>query len=381
MQTNMTAYAAPRVIRYATTVAMLVLLPVLSFAQDGWTRYSKDNGLVADLFRRVVIDQQGNLWAATYGKGVYRFDGTSWVLFTKADGLHSNITLDMMVSHDGKIWLVNSAISGDGLSVFDGTNWNVIPLPNEILCLAEDLNHRILVGTGYESDEFQMKNMREIDHPGGYYVVEGDNWTFCPADSFRIQTTITKITQIFVDHNGVVWLGARTKKAAGDGLLSRNQVGSRRGCLIKLQDSIYSKIESAKMAELGQNLYINCINESPSGQLWVGAGCFTAPLLKHVGGLFCLVDDKGNTAPGPYPLSDPFIESMFWDSSGNFWVGTALGINRLDIQGWSALQLGGISMGTNIVNDIVEANKGLLWIATEHGLFRFDSKSNSTKNE
>ena len=72
-------------------------------------------------------------------------------------------------------------------------------------------------------------------------------------------------------------------------------------------------------------------------------------------------------------LVDNFIKSITEDEHKNIWIGSSLGLNRID------KKTGNITKyplpntaGGNRINNIVADHKGNLWLATDKGLFRFD---------
>ncbi|MEL0585353.1 MAG: two-component regulator propeller domain-containing protein [Candidatus Thiodiazotropha sp. (ex. Lucinoma kazani)] len=67
----------------------------------------------------VLIDQQDNLWAGTWGGGLSRFDGETWTNYTVEDGLAGNIVYSIAQEPSGVLWIGTN----NGLSRFDGERW------------------------------------------------------------------------------------------------------------------------------------------------------------------------------------------------------------------------------------------------------------------
>jgi len=67
----------------------------------------------------VLIDDADVLWAGTWGGGLTRFDGETWVNFTEADGLAGNIVYALERDAEGVLWIGTNK----GLSRFDGRQW------------------------------------------------------------------------------------------------------------------------------------------------------------------------------------------------------------------------------------------------------------------
>lgn len=69
----------------------------------------------------MLEDAAGNLWFATDGEGVRKYDGKTFTTYTTADGLAGNNVRSMYQDHRGDIWFGSTA----GLTRFDGTAFEV----------------------------------------------------------------------------------------------------------------------------------------------------------------------------------------------------------------------------------------------------------------
>jgi len=69
----------------------------------------------------LLVDQQGVVWAGTWGGGLARFDGKEWQNFTVADGLPGNHVFMLYEDDDGVIWIGTS----NGLARRDDENFKV----------------------------------------------------------------------------------------------------------------------------------------------------------------------------------------------------------------------------------------------------------------
>jgi ligand-binding sensor domain-containing protein len=67
----------------------------------------------------IAVDGQGHKWVGTYGGGLSRFDGTSWKMYSSADGLGDNWIYDIVFDEAGTMWVA----TWSGVSVFDGTGF------------------------------------------------------------------------------------------------------------------------------------------------------------------------------------------------------------------------------------------------------------------
>lgn len=67
----------------------------------------------------VLIDQQDNLWAGTWGGGLAMFNGEQWYNYTVDDGLAGDIVYSIAMESSGILWVGTN----NGLSRFDGKEW------------------------------------------------------------------------------------------------------------------------------------------------------------------------------------------------------------------------------------------------------------------
>jgi hypothetical protein len=90
--------------------AVLSVVLVMMFAgvrpvgaqEFSFTPYAQLSGLRNLGIEQLLVDRNGDLWAATDG-GLYRYDGTSFTLYDKARGIPADATMAMGVSPTGRI--------------------------------------------------------------------------------------------------------------------------------------------------------------------------------------------------------------------------------------------------------------------------------------
>ena len=56
----------------------------------------------------LLVDDDGTIWAGTWGGGLARFDGKSWTNYTVADGLPANHVFSLYQDPTGQIWVGTS---------------------------------------------------------------------------------------------------------------------------------------------------------------------------------------------------------------------------------------------------------------------------------
>jgi len=85
---------------------------------DGWTVFTRDDGLVDDFVQAITSDRNGKIWFGTKA-GLSVFDGASWISYTADDGLASDNILSLATDHDGIVWIGTEV----GISSYEDGNF------------------------------------------------------------------------------------------------------------------------------------------------------------------------------------------------------------------------------------------------------------------
>jgi len=214
-------------------------------------------------------DQQGYLWVTSV-KGLLRYDGYEWKTF-----LHDPANANTLASHE----LVAVCPARDG-KIWVGT-WGM-----GLDCLDPEtgnVTHHLLANRKSFNWEENFINVLLEDHRGNLWI--GTN-----AGLYRRDVSSGKFTHY--------------KSSAANTSLSNDQV---------------------------QTLY-----EDRQGTLWIGTG-YAGSTTPHEGGLNKMDPQTGhftryrNDPTDSHSLTDSRVQSIFEDSRGTFWVGTAGdGLHTLD---------------------------------------------------
>ena len=137
----------------------------------------------------------GTFWFGTAGSGVVRQEGQAVTVYTKADGLRSNMVRQILEDRSGAIWIALDS----GLSRWDGRSFKNYYLQDGLSypstrCMITDLRGDVLVGTD--------AGLNRV-HDG--QIVRDDEFAALANE---------KIWAIYQDSGGTLWLGTR-----GGGLL------------------------------------------------------------------------------------------------------------------------------------------------------------------
>ncbi|MBK8670570.1 MAG: hypothetical protein IPN89_14405 [Saprospiraceae bacterium] len=73
---------------------------------DGKTyiNFTKDGIIKGEEAGGFLEDRKGNIWFTAENVGVYRYDGTNFTLYTTENGLTSNLVLSIYEDNKGQLW-------------------------------------------------------------------------------------------------------------------------------------------------------------------------------------------------------------------------------------------------------------------------------------
>ncbi|WP_297089341.1 two-component regulator propeller domain-containing protein [uncultured Draconibacterium sp.] len=305
--------------------------------------------------RRVLQDNQGYLWIATFS-GLYKYSGDDYVYqhqFRNSKQINSDVTA-LIEDNSDNIWIGTN----DGLSKYNPETEELITYrpeerggnsigSNKIRSLAIDDNNHIWIGT-YDKGLFlynqQKDNFTKIDFKkytntfpnsiraifpdkdkiwfgtlhNGLYCFTYQNEEVQSLKNFRVENesqflSHNHVYEIFKDNDGTMAIGTR------GGL---NVFNTK---LNKFED-----ISSEIFPPGSMTNYFRSVCRDRNGKLWIGTW----------GGLI-LCDSFSDIENGKYQLitynrnisnsiSNSQIMDIFQDKSGIIWVTTENGLNRYD---------------------------------------------------
>jgi hypothetical protein len=135
--------ANPRVTNFTPNVAQ---------GQAFFTTYNSDDGLAMDAInwgKTTVCDSEGNIWFATQGGGVSKYDGKSFITYTTEQGLANNTVRSIAADKSGNLWF---GTYGGGVSKYDGKSFITYTIEqglanNYVISIAEDKSGNLWLGT------------------------------------------------------------------------------------------------------------------------------------------------------------------------------------------------------------------------------------------
>lgn len=302
---------------------------ISDYAQVKWT---KRDGLPANMIPSLIQCQQGYIWMGSY-KGLIRFDGVKFTIFNKINTpeLKSDIILTTLKSKNGDLWIGTY----DGLLKFSNGKFSRYTtqegLPDTIIrALCEEKNGDLWIGTA---------------RGGVARLRDGIFKTY----SVKHGLSDNSVQAICQDHDGNLWIGTRNSG------------------LNRLKDDVFSQYT---MKDGLNSHFVFILYVDPKGIVWIGTGG---------GGINFIKNEKIFKFPPPgtnntneNSLEKQFIQGLCKDRQGNLWIGTkSAGLYR-----WRDNVLAHYSkkngLGSNQIRGIYEDREGNLWVGTEDsGIIRF----------
>lgn len=323
--------------------------------------YTTKNGLNWNNVNNVLEDREQNIWVATE-LGLNLFRDERFLMFNEKDGLSSSIVWSILEDDNSNIWL---ATEEGGITIFKNNTVDYINtahgLPDnsvQHLCKSKEY---IWIATQVGCAVYSKSQKKIITIPAiselmniRIYYIDYDEkstvWfgTTQGAYAYNEQTgqikhytkdnglTAEKIRLSFCDSKGNVWLAG----PGGD---------------LTVFDGINFKY-FGKENGLERKVYF-CLTEDQSGNIWAGV---------YGSGVYRLTLNADSLQIKNYTVKDglngaiPFL--IICDSINNIWVGTNLGIDKIDQQ-------------TNIITHYGK-NEGFLGIETNNNAAYLDKNGN-----
>jgi ligand-binding sensor domain-containing protein len=315
---------------------------------------------IGDNVHGSLQDKTGNLWFATTGDGVYRYNGKSFTSFTINDGLNSNFILSILEDKKGNIWFG----TGAGISRFDGNTFSHIQIS--------------IVDTNYLHPPTSMNNDSAIsflvfsileDRSGrlwfgtskGVYCYDGNAFiSFLNSESVINANglNLSSVNRILEDKHGNIWFTTKMEGVCRyDGKSIIN----------------YTPNDEA---------YFWGLLEDKNGNIWVGGR--NKGVWRFDGKTFTNILQNGR-------FDSNISYSIIQDRAGNLWFGTEAGdpskresegglwrYNGKSFENFSTKD----GLTHNGVWSLLEDNAGNIWVGTRNtGLFRFDGKTFTSFSE
>jgi len=403
-----------RVIRSGLlSVALLcVSLSAMAFTPQSmrFDRLSIEDGLSQSNVKAIVQDSTGFLWFATEN-GLNRYDGNSFRQYrrdrTSHDTLESDFVHDVSLDASGNLWI---ATDGGGVARWNAANDNFTIMRHDpdnpgsladdnVLAVLADSRGWVWMGTRHNGlDRLDIRtgeithyrhnpdDPSTLSHNDIFDVTigpEGEIWIGTQGGLDRLDPESGEIVRfqhnpreplslsdnvvqaLLVDEAGTLWVGTRT------GGLNR----------FDKQSSGFERF--AHDEEIRDSLSddsVQVIFEDSDRRLWVGTSSGLHLMNRQDGSFKTYVHDPTDNTS----LSNDNVVSMFQDRSGVLWVGTKFsGISKWNPRSWSfghhearQGEPGGLS--SSHITSFTEDHGGRLWIGTFGGGLNILHRSTGT---
>ena len=316
------------------------------------------DGLAHDYIWKIAEDGERNIWMATQGAGVIRWNRATDTFTTfrhesaKPKSLASNNVRTLLINEDGTVWV---GTRDQGLDLLD-------PATGEVTHYRKDLtDDRSLSG---DSVYALLRDSR------GYLWVgtnTGLNRMLPGSDTFYSyfhdatdanSLSDDKVRSIYEDSTGALWVGTST-----GGL---NRLRSLSGEFSRYQH------DPAVPGSLSYN-HVRVIFEDDARRIWVGTADGLNLLHRDDGHFDRYLHDGSD----PRSLGDSYVNSIFQDQSGLIWVGTrSAGVSRWNPRSWSLGPNSQPWLADADVSSFASDGRGTLWLGTAgKGLARIDENT------
>ncbi len=302
---------------------------------------SVEQGLRNASVTSVDQDALGFIWVGTLD-GLFRWDGVDLRPFRRQSAdtttIGSNSVQVLAATAGGDLWVGTDG----GLNRYDAATESFLRvhgLPSEtVVALVADSAGGAWAGT-------YGGGLVHLNADGAVTEVAQHD----PAD--RASLPSDDVEALYLDPDGALWAGT------GDGLARRTADG---------------RFQTFRPDSAVPFPMVSAITPSGRGGLFVGT---------MGGGLFRFDPSSGRFTPLDVSAGDPLatvVSSVYADPDGSVWVGTFGGGLRRLAPGDSAPTVFRASpedpgsLASDEVSDIMEDRQGILWVATDSGLDRFD---------
>ncbi|QSE96031.1 ligand-binding sensor domain-containing protein [Fulvivirga lutea] len=311
-------------------IAFILILSVVGKLEGltqsyNFINYDISDGLAHDRVTDICEDQFGNLWLATAGGGLSKFNGITFENYTIKNGLESNYVRDILNDKRGNIW----AATAEGISKLDG-----FQIKNFRLDSARSNDNSVNVI--FESSNGEIY----FSAPGGGLGKIDLNDSLSILDIQGLIPT-DRIIDIDEDSNGNIWFVSAIR---GLYMLENTKAS------LQLDNSIFKG-------------YLLSIERDSINELWVGSN---KGLLKY---------EPQNGRSHELSLNNVFVKSVELIDSTTYWLVTATGAIKVER---GQVRTFGLREGLTDkgISSILEDREGTIWFGSDgDGLYKLASES------
>jgi len=317
--------------------------------------FTGSDGLSNNHINTVFQDRDGILWVGTQ-KGISRLCGTVWTTFTYSDGLSDNNVLAFFEDREGSLWVCTS----NGLNQFRDVNITTYTIK-------EGLASNFISGIAETPD-------------GSLYFLSDKSASITRLKDNKITVTSTIIGPAYVSRDSSLWIcqtgllmnlkeGRLERYDTTMGLPSKwiTAIGEDKESLVLFMDDIgvrrfvdghLKPYLLSDGREYSSTEYVAYFYLDSKNTFWIGTSR----------GLVRIKDGKSTVFDTSDGISDLWINSIFDDGHGNFWISSPRGgIARYKNGKFTAYSTK-CGLFTNEIYCVLCDYQGNLWLSSPRGI-------------
>ncbi|MBT31082.1 MAG: hypothetical protein CMO01_15610 [Thalassobius sp.] len=323
---------------------------------DGYTfqkyLYSQNESVKHQAVRALAEDKHHNIWAGTWGGGLYIYNSAldefkHVSLALDSSNYNYNFIQDLHYDQSGNMWVGTSG----GLVKFDSDDYSYTYLQQSTSNLENERSYYayaitegepgvLWVGTYSQG----LMSINTKDHSIEKYSSQSDNLNNL-SDDF--------VTSIFYDSKGRLWVGTFE---GGINLLEKGK-----------NEFINYRHDAKNTKSLAHN-QVDSIIEDKEGNIWIGTDNGLSLYIEEEDNFFNFRNDPFDNLS----ISSNSIKSLCVDDHNRLWVGTyRTGVNLSNFYSknisYYYQQRGKNSLSYNVVSAIVELDSNNILIGTDGG--------------
>lgn len=301
--------------------------------------FKKSEGMTASQIWAIAEDDKGNLWFGSMGEGIYKYDGVRFKRFTKKDGLEDD---RIRVLYWSKKF--NCLVAG-------GYDYISCIKDEKITSFRGSLTDKIFFGavTGIiDAGEFIYITSYSHHNPVRFYpdknefISTHDKGMNYPLSSFSSFIS-SKGDTVFSNYNFGVWLKNK------NGILKNDTIGQIFG-----------------------------ITEDKRGDLWFASWSIAG--MNFSGGVFRYDGKTFQNYTSAFGITDREVWTVFYDREQNIlWIGTLNeGLYKIPFSAITRYPPSYFNLEQNNINNLFIDSKNTLWISGDRELIRMSPDGTSS---
>lgn len=271
---------------FGTNEGITVYNPALS-GENAYRNYTIEDGLPSNNIRAITCDRSGNLWIATWGGRVAKYDIVTmrFVAIAALNDIVNTFAGTLLVDSKNRLWIGTN----EGIVIYD--------LTTQVVQTLRTINGLV---DNYITSIFE-------DSKGNYWIgTKQKGVSVCSSNQFKTYNrenglTYTSISSIAEDVKGRIWLGTE-----GGGVFVFENGKFKN---YKVKDGLAAEFITLIAADKDQNL-------------WLGTNKGLTKFNSGSGKFYTYNQSNGFTGVETKP------RAVFKDAEGNMWFGTVNGAYR-----------------------------------------------------